>query len=130
MTAHRLTNISHSRPPSASTAVKSKNAKPPKTRLLIWLAAIVVVTTGLWAWWGRETMVMSEAGYQISYSLLAACNLQDARRIEAVKTRLDSLALSDQERDKIVPIFELANQGQWNSAAQLAKELLQSQDTP
>jgi 2-oxo-4-hydroxy-4-carboxy--5-ureidoimidazoline (OHCU) decarboxylase len=83
-----------------------------------WIAAIaLIVGVSAWLMLSGTEVPLSSQGYEISKSLYAACNLEDAARLSMIKEHPDWAQLSDQERNAIAAIVELADQGKWDAAA-------------
>ncbi len=68
---------------------------------------------------------VSDDTYQLSSSLLAACNLQDIKRLDAVEARMASIT-ETHERERLAAAIQSARQGQWPVAMQQARRLMES----
>lgn len=95
------------------------------------VGTLLLVVAGLgWYFFSEQEVRLSENGYELSKALYAACNLEDTNRLNAFENTLPRYELSAQERAEMIPILDLAKEGQWRDAAIRARALLESQELP
>ncbi len=116
-----------------STRISSRSDRHPSSSRR-WLTAsgvgLVVLFAGLWYYLSNQRIVLSEPGYELSKAIFAACNLEDTKRIRSAMAIMAQLPLAADERKRMTRVMELANNGQWQSASDLARNLLESQTRP
>lgn len=99
------------------------------SKIALALGLVVLLTAGAWWLLRSKPVPLSGVGYELTSALYAACNLEDAKRLDAVVSKLEQQSLATEEREEVMSIVTLAKEGQWQDAAALARRLLESQDS-
>ena len=99
------------------------------SKIALALGIVVLLTAGAWWLLRSEPVPLSGVGYELTSALYAACNLEDAKRLDAVVNKLAQQSLGTEEREEVMSIVTLAKDGRWQDAAALARRLLESQDS-
>lgn len=98
------------------------------SKIALALVLVVLLTAGAWWLLRSKPVPLSGVGYDLTSALYAACNLEDAKRLDAVVSKLEQQSLATEEREEVMSIVTLAKDGQWQDAAAMARRLLESQD--
>jgi hypothetical protein len=96
---------------------------------LRFVSAIVVllIIFGVVAWLKSGYSRISDQGYDYALALVSACSRQDESRVQQIAQEITESELPDYDRRVILAIAQQALEGDWQSAANLSRQLLKAQ---
>lgn len=115
------------------------NASQHKTsasRILLAIVGLVIIVS-LFAYFNRGYGKVSDSTYRAATAIYGACLAKNDARIDAVQTLIDSGSeefdtsqITTEERKWLQSMIREAKSGEWDSAANAAKQLMEAQNEP
>ena len=101
-----------------------------KRSFILIASFVILLTVGGYLWLNRGYGDVSPMTYQFSKALYSACLKKSDEHLATVKKLIDEsnqTALPTKEREWLEQIIDLAQSGQWESAATEARRIMEDQ---